>query len=42
MTKRFKVILSIIFILALLAGAHYTYLNNEIEKNIINNIIKKK
>jgi len=42
MTKRFKIILSVIFILSLLSGARYTYSNNEIEKKIINSITNKK
>ena len=42
MTKRFKIILSVTFILALLAGARYAYSNNELEKNVINSITNKR
>jgi hypothetical protein len=42
MTKRFKIILSVIFILALVVGARYSYSNNELEKEVINSITKKK
>jgi len=42
MTKRFKITLSVIFILALLAGARYAYSINQLEKDVINSITNKR
>lgn len=42
MTKRFKIILSICFVCALLSGALYSRAIIELEDKIINNITKLK